>query len=249
MARRRLAARGARAAAGDAGDRDALRCVGGELGEQFAGFHRGLSEAGFVEGRNVAIDYRWAEGQFDRLPAMAADLVGRKVAVILVGGSDLATRAAMAATQTIPIVFTTAADPVVSGLSPVSTGRAAMPPVSPSSARELEQKRLELLHEVLPTASNIALLVNPNNPVISQDVIQRTRAAARASGWRSSSSTAAPGARSRAPSRLLSNSGPPRSLSVPMRSSTASANRLPLWLCAMRCPRSPHRVRPSSPAS
>ena len=96
-----------------------------------AGFHRGLSETGFVEGRNVAIDYRWAEGQYDRLPAMAADLVGRKVAVILTGGSDIATRAAITATQTIPIVFTTASDPVAVGSSRASTGRAAMPPGSP----------------------------------------------------------------------------------------------------------------------
>src|SRR4051812_46410143 len=76
-----------------------------EWAGRMAGFRRGLSEAGFVDGRNVAIDYRWAEGQYDRLPAMAADLIGRKVAVILTGGSDIATHAAMAATQILPIVF------------------------------------------------------------------------------------------------------------------------------------------------
>src|SRR5437870_7216393 len=79
------------------------------------GFRRGLSEMGFVEGRNVAIDYRSAAGQFDRLPAMAADLVSRNVAVIISIDSDLATRAAMGATQTIPIVFTTAGSPVQLG--------------------------------------------------------------------------------------------------------------------------------------
>jgi len=83
--------------------------------DRMAGFRKGLREAGFVEGRNVVVAYRWAEGQFDRLPAMAADLVSRKVAVILAGASDVAIRAAMAATKTIPIVFTTASDPVRAG--------------------------------------------------------------------------------------------------------------------------------------
>jgi putative tryptophan/tyrosine transport system substrate-binding protein len=82
---------------------------------RMAGFHRGLGEAGFAEGRNVAIEHRWAEGQFDRLPAMAADLISRKVAVISVGAPDVAVRAAMAATKTIPIVFETASDPVRAG--------------------------------------------------------------------------------------------------------------------------------------
>src|SRR5262245_39976499 len=78
--------------------------VAAQWSDRMVGFHKGLGEAGFVEGRNVAVDYRWAEGQFDRLPAMAADLVNRKVAVILAGASDVAIKAAMAATKTIPIV-------------------------------------------------------------------------------------------------------------------------------------------------
>ena len=80
--------------------------------ERMAGLRQGLSETGFAEGRNLAIEYRWAEGQFDRLPSMVADLVGHKVAVLFVGGSDVATREAVAATKTIPIVFMTASDPV-----------------------------------------------------------------------------------------------------------------------------------------
>ncbi|MGB8615152.1 MAG: ABC transporter substrate binding protein [Pseudolabrys sp.] len=93
--------------------------------DRMVGFHRGLGEAGFAEGRNLAIEYRWAEGQFDRLPAMATDLVSRKVAVICAGAGDVAIRAAMAATKTTPIVFTTASDPVRAGfvLSPWSSGR------------------------------------------------------------------------------------------------------------------------------
>src|SRR5262249_19167192 len=90
--------------------------------DRMAGFHRGLGEAGLAEGRNVAIEYRWAEGQFDRLPSMAADLVSRRVAVISTGAPDVAVRAVMAATKTIPIVFVTASDPVAAGFVP-SLGR------------------------------------------------------------------------------------------------------------------------------
>lgn len=90
--------------------------------DRMAGFYRGLSEEGFVEGRNLAIEYRWADGQFERLPGMAADLVSRKVAVISAGAPDVAIRAAMATTKSIPIVFTTASDPVSAGFVP-SLGR------------------------------------------------------------------------------------------------------------------------------
>src|SRR5262245_59981338 len=84
--------------------------------DKIAGVHRGLGEAGFVDGRYVTIDYRWADGQLDRMATMAADLVRRKVAVILAGGNTIGVRAVIAATKTIPIVFTTAADPVATGL-------------------------------------------------------------------------------------------------------------------------------------
>jgi putative ABC transport system substrate-binding protein len=86
-----------------------------EWADRTAAMRQGLNESGFVEGRNVAIEYRWADGHLDRLPAMAADLVGRKVAVILAGGSSVATHAAMAATRSIPIVFTAGIDPVTAG--------------------------------------------------------------------------------------------------------------------------------------
>jgi putative ABC transport system substrate-binding protein len=146
--------------------------------ERMAGFHRGLGETGYVEGRNVASEYRWAEGQFDRLPAMAADLVRRKVAVIFASASDVATQAAMAATKTIPIVFVTAADPVAAGFVQ-SLGRPGGNVTGITVLGvELVAKRLELLHELLPGATRIALLVNPNNPGITQNVIQHSEAAA-----------------------------------------------------------------------
>jgi putative tryptophan/tyrosine transport system substrate-binding protein len=147
--------------------------------DRMAGFHRGLGEAGFAEGRNVAIEHRWAEGQFDRLPAMAADLISRKVAVISVGAPDVAVRAAMAATKTIPIVFETASDPVRAGfVSNLGRPEGNVTGVTLIGV-ELSAKRLELLHEVVPTATRIAILVNPNNPVLMQDIIQQSESALR----------------------------------------------------------------------
>jgi len=143
-----------------------------------SGFRRGLNQAGFVEGRNVVIEYRWADGQFDRMPAMAADLVGRNVAVILVGGSLDGVRKTMAATQTIPIVFTTASDPVATGLvASLSRPGGNVTGVTVFAA-ELGPKRLELLRELLPQASKVALLVNPQVPFRLQDDIEKAEAAA-----------------------------------------------------------------------
>jgi putative ABC transport system substrate-binding protein len=149
-----------------------------------SGFRRGLSEAGFVEGRNVVIEYRWAEGQFDRMPAMAVDLVSRKVAVILVGGNNDGVRATMAATQTIPIVFTTASDPVAAGLVASLNHPGGNVTGVTVFAAELGPKRLELLHELLPKAREIALLVNPSAPLTLQDDIQKAEAAAPRLGFK-----------------------------------------------------------------
>jgi ABC-type uncharacterized transport system substrate-binding protein len=145
--------------------------------DRMVGFHKGLGEVGFVEGRHVAIEYHWAEGQFDRLPGMAADLVNRKAVVILAGASDVAIRAAMATTNTIPIVFTTASDPVRAGFV-TSLGRPGGNATGITfMGVDLVAKRMELLHEVLPGASRIALLVNPNNPDLMQDNIQLSEVA------------------------------------------------------------------------
>ena len=150
--------------------------------DRMAGFHRGLAEAGFAEGRNVAIEYRWAEGQFDRLPAMATDLVSRKVSVICAGASNVAIQAAIVATRTIPIVFTTASDPVSAGFVP-SLGRPGGNVTGITFfGVELVGKRLELLREVLPGATRIALLVNRTIPGLMKDNVQQSEAAVRRLG-------------------------------------------------------------------
>jgi putative ABC transport system substrate-binding protein len=127
-----------------------------------AAFEQGLSEAGWVEGKNVAIEFRWAEARYDRLPALAADLVGRKIDVIGAFGGIPAAVAAKSATSTIPIVFTVG-DPVELGLvASLARPGGNLTGVS-TMAPELISKRLELISELVPQAGVIALLVNPNN--------------------------------------------------------------------------------------
>ena len=160
----------------------ALFAVSAAEWEDFmVGFRRGLSESGFVEGQNVAIEYRWADGHFDSLPTMAADLVGRKVGLIFTGGT-VGVRAAMAATQTIPIVFTIGVDPIAAGfVASLNRPGGNVTGVTLISS-ELAPKRLELLRELVPTATKIALLVNPNNPASLRQETQGVEEAARRLG-------------------------------------------------------------------
>ena len=146
-----------------------------------AAFRQGLSETGYVEGQNVAIEYRWAEGHYDRLPALAADLVGRKVDVIATSGGVPPALAAKSATSTIPIVFIGVGDPVAAGLvASLARPGGNLTGVSILAA-ELMPKRLELLSELVPQARVIALLVNPNNPN-AERMMRDVQEAARAKG-------------------------------------------------------------------
>jgi putative ABC transport system substrate-binding protein len=150
--------------------------------DRMAGFRRGLGEAGFVDGRNVTIDYRWADGQLDRMATMAADLIGRQVAVILAGGNTTGVRALIGATKTIPIVFTTAADPVAAGLVASLSRPGGNATGVTIFGGELVAKKLELLHEIVPNATQVAVLANPSNPVFTNSVVQAAQSAARRLG-------------------------------------------------------------------
>src|SRR5213595_3017175 len=146
--------------------------------DRMRAFHQGLSETGYVEGRNVAIEYRWAEGHNDRLPALAADLVRRRVTVIATPGSTPATLAAKAATSTIPIIFWIGSDPIELGLV-ASLNRPAGNLTGVTTLNHgLVAKRVELLHEAVPQTSSIAVLINPTSPILTKTTIEDAQMAA-----------------------------------------------------------------------
>jgi putative tryptophan/tyrosine transport system substrate-binding protein len=146
-------------------------------------FHLGLSETGYVEGRNVAIEYRWAENQYDRLPELAAELVRRRVSVITTGSSTLAALAAKAATTTLPIVFLMGSDPVQFGLV-ASLNRPGGNLTGITTLNlEMTPKRLQVLRELLPTTTIMAVLVNPTNaPATVETEVRQVQAAAHTLG-------------------------------------------------------------------
>lgn len=153
-----------------------------EWAHAVAAFHKGLNETGYVEGRNVAIEYRWADGQFDRLPALAAELVRRQVTVLVTTGGSVTARTAKAATSTIPIVFGVGIDPIKLGV----VASLSRPGGNASGVyfltNEMEGKRLGLLRELVPKAAVIAILLNPSGPTVEGGQSKDLREAAGAVG-------------------------------------------------------------------
>jgi putative ABC transport system substrate-binding protein len=148
-----------------------------------AGFHHGLGDTGYVEGRNLAIEYRWARGRYDQLSALAADLLQRRVAVIVAGGGEHTARAAKMATSTVPVVFTSASDPVRAGLVASLNRPGGNLTGTVSFTSVVETKKFGLLREMVPDAAATAMLINPTFPPAEPDA-KEVQAAAQTLGHR-----------------------------------------------------------------
>jgi putative ABC transport system substrate-binding protein len=177
-----VAARGARPAAGDAGRRARNGRSAQDAARYTAAFRKGLNETGYVEGRNVTVEYQWLEGQYDRLPSLIDQLVRRRVAVIATPALTAGAQAAKAATTTIPIVFGVAEDPVQLGL----VASLARPGGNATGINiftsEVVAKRLGLLHDLVPKAVRVAVLINPANAPVAETMLREVPEAARAIG-------------------------------------------------------------------
>ena len=212
------------------------------LADRLRAFRQGLKETGHVEGENVAIDYRWAESQFDRLPALAAELVRRKVAVIAATGATPSALAAKAATATIPIVFAVAVDPVETGLvASLARPGGNLTGVNFLSG-ELVAKRLELLHELLPAATRVAALVNPAGST-PESTVKDVEAAARAMGMQIQVVRASSSREINAAFAALVRERPTRCSSTAIPFSPAVGCNLPPWRRATRSLRSMGRAK------
>ena len=219
-----------------------------EWAQPVAGFRKGLTETGFVDGQNVAIEYRWAEGRLDRLPDLAAELVRQKVTVLVAtGGSSGVLAAAKAATATIPIVFATGTDPVALGLVASLNRPGGNATGVYFLTNELEGKRLGLLRELVPTGSLIAVLLNPKGATPAAQ-LKDVQAAARAVGQPIHILHPAASGSSTRPLRTLPSCTPQRCLSAPTRSFALGAITSSCWRHdspfrrSMRLESSPRRV-------
>src|SRR5215831_16031835 len=202
-----------------------------ERTRQVAAFRKGLGEAGYQEGQNVALELRWAEGQYGRFGELAADLVRRRVSVIATPGSAAAALAAKAATATIPIVFGVGSDPVQEGLVASLNRPGGNVTGINFFTVELVAKRMQLLRELAPAAKRVAVLVNPTDPEGYQTLRDAQTAAG---GSRLSPSRSPAAATSTRPSRAWRASRLTRCSLPPGRSSIRAASNLPYWRHATR---------------
>jgi putative ABC transport system substrate-binding protein len=200
-------------------------------------FHQGLRETGYVEGQNVAIEYRWAEGFYDRVPLLAADLVRRQVSVLTTGGTPAAL-AAKAATTTIPIVFEIGSDPVQLGLVASLSRPGGNVTGVTNLGVAVGPKGLELMHELLPTATIMALLINPTNPGIADAVSRDVQAAARTLGLQLHVLHASTEQDFEAVYSSVVQLRAGRLLSAPIYSSTVGTSSSQYWRSVIRYPRS-----------
>ena len=178
-------------AAADAGRRLPKILNSAASGTNVTAFRQGLAETGFVEGRNLAIEYRWAQGRLDRLPELASDLIRRRVALIATPGDTPAARAAKAATATIPIVFSVASDPVALGLVASLNRPGGNATGFAELNTDLASKRLDILHELVPGAVRFAILVDSNTSP-APTMVASLQAAAATKGWQLESLSVAP---------------------------------------------------------
>ena len=198
-----------------------------ERADYMRGFVRGLAETGYIEGQNVAIEYRWAEGQYDRLPQLVADLVRSRVSVIAIPGTTAAALAAKAATATIPIVFGTGDDPVKLGLVASLNHPGGNATGVSMFGNELVAKRLQLLRDLAPAAKRVAVLVNPTDKTNNEPVLRDLETAA--IGLQFSRSKPPPVARLTPPSSVWLARKPRRSFLRQPLFSALGVSRSPSW--------------------